>query len=70
MNASKENARKAYKQLTQLLEIHADTTSDLGRMIQYFLVAAERKLPSEKSFKKPKGNVDRSIPKYSGPNLA
>lgn len=62
MNASKENARKANRFLDQL--VSGEPIPELGReeretFIRQFLLAAERKLPSEEAFSRQKQRTKR-----------
>lgn len=69
MNASKEECRKAYKALEKMLGAHRNGLSILATdadQLRDFLVAAERKLPSEASYAKEK---TVPCPKCLGKNI-
>ena len=52
MNASKEEARKAQRAFVDYRRKHGTPADELADAIDYFLLAAERKLPTEASYQR------------------
>ena len=64
MNASKENAKKAFQRLSKIMDAcHNRVTGliDDFEEIQAFLVVAERKLPTEEAFRREKSRRRKAV---------